>query len=97
MQPAETYNIPEANGLALKGKNLSIVIMNGGNAGPVLYGHLKVTITTKYEFTKCGAPTNVSGTLPYNGWITLTWGAGSDGVENAVSAYDIQYQDSSDG
>lgn len=97
MRPEGTYDIPEANGLTLKGKNLSIVIMNGGNAGPRLYGHLKVTITTKYEFTKCGAPTNVSGTLPYNGWITLTWGAGSDGVENAVSAYDIQYQDSSDG
>ena len=91
-----TWNIPAEIGKQMAGQKLLLVAQNNGNAHPQLWGYFKVTVTTSYLYTKCGAPTNLAGSLPANGWITLTWGAGSDGTANAITAYEIQYQDSND-
>ena len=89
-----TWNIPTNIGKQMVGQLMNI---RAWNRGTQLHGYCKVTITTEYTFTHCGAPTNVAGSLPQNGQITLTWGAGSDGVANAITAYEIQYSDSNDG
>lgn len=48
--------------------------------------------------THCGAPTapKVSETISRT-TVDLNWGAGSAGTNNAVTGYDVQYQDSADG
>ena len=93
-----TFDIDPSVGKLMAGKPMSIWWQSVQNAsGLKLKGHFKVTIETTYIFTKCGAPTNFTGTLPTNGWITLTWGAGAAGIENPVSGYQIQYSDSNDG
>ena len=91
-----TWEVPAAQGKQMAGNTLSIMSYNAGNCIPKLYGYCKVTITTSYLYTKCGAPKDVAGSYPSDGWITLTWKAGSDGTANKLTAYEIQYSDSSD-
>ena len=49
-------------------------------------------------YTSAGAPTSpkVDRTVSRDA-VTLSWGAGSEGTNNAVTGYDVQYQDSADG
>lgn len=49
-------------------------------------------------YTSAGAPTSpkVDKTVSRDA-VTLSWGAGSAGTNNAVTGYDVQYQDSADG
>lgn len=55
-------------------------------------------ITVEQPATKCGAPTSptVDKTVSRDA-VALSWGAGSAGTNNAVTGYDVQYQDSADG
>ena len=56
-------------------------------------------ITVEYEeHTSCGAPTScsVNKTLATSN-VTLSWSGASAGTGNAITGYEVQYRDSSDG
>lgn len=76
----------------MAGKALEIYI--DGPRGIWLNGECKVTVTTAYTYTKCGAPSNVAVTNPSGGYSTLSWNAGAAGTNNAISTYEIQYRTS---
>ena len=61
---------------------------------------LSGTLTLNYTLntTACGAPTacSVNSTLA-EGNVTLSWSGASGGINNAISSYEIQYSDSSNG
>lgn len=52
-----------------------------------------------YAYTSCGAPSNVriSNTISSGYGVTLSWGAGSSGVDNYVNGYQIARRESADG
>ena len=89
-----TWNIPEANGKNMAGQKLNIRSMNRGSS---LYGYVKVTIETNYIYTRCGDASNVTGPSIVNGNFELKWTAGTNGTNNAVNGYIVEYRDSSDG
>ena len=91
---AFTDVMPVLNGQDLTTKNLEIYV--NGTRGIWLKGEATVTITTAYIYTKCGAPSNVAVTTPVSGYSDLTWSAGTDGVVNTVTGYQIQYRTSLD-
>lgn len=56
------------------------------------------SVTLNYDaYTACGAPAacSVNGTTS-EGDVTLSWSGASSGTNNAISAYEIQYSESSD-
>lgn len=57
------------------------------------------TGTTLYcNITACGAPTSCSlSSVLAEGNVTLSWSGASAGAGNAISSYEIQYSESSDG
>lgn len=54
-------------------------------------------VVTYTQYTVCGAPTScsVSSTLS-EGNVTLSWSGASNGVNNTISSYEIQYSESTD-
>lgn len=90
---AFTDVMPVSNGQDLTTKNLEIYV--SGTRGIWLKGEVAVVITTAYIYTKCGAPSNVTVTTPVSGYSDMTWSAGTDGVVNTVTGYQIQYRTSS--
>jgi hypothetical protein len=54
-------------------------------------------VVTYTQYTACGAPTScsVSSTLS-EGNVTLSWSGASNGVNNTISSYEIQYSESTD-
>lgn len=58
------------------------------------------TIEVEYDmYSACGAPSNVklSSAISTGGNVTLSWGAASNGNDNAVSYYQIARRESTDG
>lgn len=89
---------------SLQGKTLALTKRYTNEASYYNHTHLLIfnqatfVITTAIATTACGAPSNVSLSSSISeGNVTLSWSAGSAGVGNAVTGYQIQYRDSSNG
>ena len=86
----ETWNIPVDNGKQMAGQKMNFRLANRGTQ---VHGYFKVTIETDYIYTRCGDASNVSGPSIVNGNFELKWTAGTNGTNNAVNGYIVEYRD----
>ena len=80
----------------LMGKKLALK-WTGGPEVALGYGdsNLTITVTTEIGFTKCEKPKNLKVSSVVSADFTLSWDAGTAGINNNVTGYRVEYSDSS--
>lgn len=90
------YGFPNLTSISIRADKTERTELIGYGAGQPVF---ELYISWEETTSPCKAPTNVSvsETMTGNSNVTLSWSGASGGTNNAITGYEIQYQDSTDG